>query len=48
MSLLFLFGGLNVSVFLVSGDLLVRLSYLAELGGAVCHCPPALGCLCVH
>lgn len=43
MPLLFLFRGLNVSVFLVSGGLLVCLSYLAELGVAASHCLPTLG-----
>lgn len=33
-----LFRGLNVSMLPVSGDLLVCLSYLAELGVAVSHC----------
>lgn len=46
-SLLFCFAGPNVSVLLVSGGLLVCLSYLAELGVAVSHCLPHW-CLCVR
>lgn len=41
-----LFPPLNVSVFAVSGDLLVCLSYLAGLGVAVSHCLPHWASLC--
>lgn len=41
-----LFRWLNVSVLPVSGDLLVCLSYLGELGVAVSHCLPHWASLC--
>lgn len=41
-----LFHGLNASMLPVSGDLLVCLSYLSELGVAVAHCLPHWVSLC--